>query len=59
MAIVTTTYFNFNDIITDIINNKQTHYFNCKRCGATGQVDICEYCGSADDEKGAEDERLD
>ena len=30
---------------------QQPRYFNCKRCGAVGQKDICEYCGSAPDEK--------
>ena len=25
-------------------------HFNCKRCGATNQVDVCEYCGSAYEE---------
>ena len=22
-------------------------HFNCKRCGAPNQIDVCEYCGSA------------
>ena len=25
-------------------------HFNCKRCGAPNQVDVCEYCGSAAEE---------
>lgn len=32
-------------------NYKSHHYFNCKRCGATGQEDLCSYCGSADEYK--------
>lgn len=32
-------------------NCKSHHYFNCKRCGATGQEDLCSYCGSADEYK--------
>ena len=28
--------------------NKRIKYFNCKRCGAVGQKDKCEYCGSAE-----------
>lgn len=28
-------------------NNKR---FNCKRCGAPNQIDVCEYCGSAAEE---------
>lgn len=26
-------------------------HFNCKRCGAINQVGMCEYCGSAYDER--------
>ena len=25
--------------------------FNCKRCGATNQIEVCEYCGSAFEEE--------
>ena len=52
MAVVTTRLFSFDDAIKEYMeNNHQPHRFNCKRCGATGQKDICEYCGSADDKE--------
>jgi len=25
-------------------------HFNCKRCGAPNQIDVCEYCGCAVEE---------
>lgn len=29
-------------------NMPKIKYFNCKRCGAVGQKNVCEYCGSAE-----------
>ena len=26
---------------------KPSKHFNCKRCGAPNQIDVCEYCGCA------------
>ena len=45
-----------NDLICDpnpvsLINDKiydkgnEHNHFNCKRCGAPNQTDVCEYCG--------------
>ena len=28
----------------------KSQHFNCKRCGAPNQVDVCEYCGCAAEE---------
>ena len=58
MAFVEMELFNFDNAIKEYMkDNHQPHHFNCKRCGATGQVDICEYCGSADDKENT-NERL-
>ena len=27
-------------------DNEQPKHFNCKRCGAINQTDVCKYCGS-------------
>ena len=35
------------------IQPQPSKHFNCKKCGATNQVDVCEYCGSVFEE-GAE-----
>ena len=32
----------YNDVITS-----EPKHFNCKRCGAPNQIDVCEYCGCA------------
>ena len=32
-----------------LYENKHIRYFNCKRCGAVGQQEVCEYCGSAEE----------
>ena len=29
---------------------RKSQHFNCKRCGAPNQVDVCEYCGCAAEE---------
>ena len=29
---------------------RKTKHFNCKRCGAPNQIDVCEYCGCAYEE---------
>ena len=35
----------------DIVDyGHQSQHFNCKRCGAPNQIDVCEYCGSAAEE---------
>ena len=35
----------------DIVDyDHQSKHFNCKRCGAPNQIDVCEYCGSAAEE---------
>lgn len=37
--------------IGTILNDwSPTKHFNCKRCGAPNQIDVCEYCGSAAEE---------
>lgn len=34
-----------------ILQDTLSKHFNCKRCGAINQVGVCEYCGSAYDER--------
>lgn len=52
MAFIEMKYCNFEDAIQNYVERiPKPHHFNCKRCGAVGQVDICEYCGSADDKE--------
>ena len=49
---VTTLEYRPNDIKYGTVLNdwSPTKHFNCKRCGAPNQIDICEYCGSAAEE---------
>jgi len=50
---VSTLEYKSNDYVTigTILNDwSPTKHFNCKRCGAPNQIDVCEYCGSAAEE---------
>lgn len=50
---ISTLEYNPNKYVTigTILNDwSPTKHFNCKRCGAPNQVDVCEYCGSAAEE---------
>ncbi len=50
---ISTLEYKPNDYMTigTILNDwSPTKHFNCKRCGAPNQIDICEYCGSAAEE---------
>ena len=38
-----------NDKIYD--RGNEHNHFNCKRCGAPNQIDVCEYCGCAYEEE--------
>lgn len=46
---ISTLEYNPNNVkIGTVLNDwSPTKHFNCKRCGAPNQVDVCEYCGSA------------
>lgn len=47
---ISTLEYNPNSYVTigTILNDwSPTKHFNCKRCGAPNQIDVCEYCGSA------------
>lgn len=50
---ISTLEYNPNSYVTigTVLNDlSPTKHFNCKRCGAPNQVDVCEYCGSAAEE---------
>ena len=50
---ISTLEYNPNSYVTigTILNDwSPTKHFNCKRCGAPNQVDVCEYCGCAAEE---------
>lgn len=50
---ISTLEYNPNNCVTigTVLNNwSPTKHFNCKRCGAPNQIDVCEYCGSAAEE---------
>lgn len=50
---ISTLEYKPNDYVTigTILNDwSPTKHFNCKRCGAPNQIDVCEYCGSAAEE---------
>jgi len=47
---ISTLEYNPNNYVTigTILDDwSPTKHFNCKRCGAPNQIDVCEYCGSA------------
>ena len=50
---ISTLEYNPNKYVTigTVLNDwSPTKHFNCKRCGAPNQIDVCEYCGSAAEE---------
>lgn len=46
---ISTLEYNPNDITIETVLSdwSPAKHFNCKRCGAPNQIDVCEYCGSA------------
>lgn len=41
----------YYDTVSSVLDNwSPQKHFNCRRCGAPNQIDVCEYCGSAAEE---------